>query len=297
MNPKVRIYNALPDVLKTAVTQGYIALRRRREATAARQWSNTAMRHDQPRVLYITGFPRSGTTLLKYYLGDFPGLTQTEFNPVGFFHTWERAQNTEDVLVDKSNHYIYGLPDLFKGCGNGAAVCCIIRDPRDIITSLLRYPESREVPRTVRFWDHWYRQHRDFLAFAEQSGHGNRIYALRYEDLVEYPTAAKYDALVWLGLSPESDAITKSYTNANPYEGRPDSVDEHQEVSRFGLQKWRNDPVQESQRAVVYGWKNHFEAHRLMRTLGYTDTGYASPPLKAENFRFFTPGSPHEDHP
>jgi len=140
MSLKVKIYSAMPSFVKEAMTRVYIALRSRREAAAAKQLGGN--HDDSIRVVYITGFPRSGTTMLKYYFAAHDGLRQTAFSPVGFFDAWQQADDAgSDILVDKSNHYIYALDTLFKGCGQGARVVVILRDPRDCLVSFAKYEE------------------------------------------------------------------------------------------------------------------------------------------------------------
>ena len=107
----------MPAVLKRAMTRVDITLRKLREEMAAR--GLTPPKGDDPQVVYVSGFPRSGTTMLKYYFADSPGLRQTAFTPVGFFDAWEQAHGSEEILVDKSNHYIYSLEPLFQACGRG----------------------------------------------------------------------------------------------------------------------------------------------------------------------------------
>ena len=67
MDAKLEIFTRLPSVAKVVVTHAYIRYRAFRESmialTAARRSPPT---DGGPRVVYITGFPRTGTTVLKY---------------------------------------------------------------------------------------------------------------------------------------------------------------------------------------------------------------------------------------
>ena len=247
MDIKVAVYSALPALMRKGLTKHYIALREKRERRFAEQ--NPAVDveaevdssdADELKVIYVTGFPRSGTTLLKYFFGTSEGFLQTPFDPSGFQKAWLESQQASDVvLVDKSNHYIYSAENIFRACGRQAALVSTVRDPRDCIASFLHYHENREVPRDMKFWDYWARQHETFFKFAEQSGYGDRIVVLRYEDLVREPELSKAFFLDALGRECDAADIDASYSNQNPGEGWNDSVHEHDRVSTFALSKWR----------------------------------------------------------
>lgn len=296
MNLKVAVYSALPALMRKGLTKHYITLREKRERRFAEQNPAASVAvdvdsgsGDDLKVIYVSGFPRSGTTLLKYFFGSGEGFLQTPFDPSGFQKAWLESQQASDVvLVDKSNHYIYSAENIFRACGRRAALVSTVRDPRDCIASFLHYHENREVPRDMKFWDYWARQHARFFEFAQQSEYGDRIVVLRYEDLVREPELSKAFFLEALGQQCDLDEIDASYTNQNPGEGWDDSVHERSQVSTFALSKWRQ--VENPDRLLQElfdGWKNHEEASRLMNLLGYTDEGFGELKLAPVNFHFF----------
>jgi hypothetical protein len=77
----------------------------------------------------------------------------------------------------------------------------IIRDPRDIITSL-NYGRGPQFGGRIKPTLFSVRQWRKSVAFALQLEEHPRFFWLRYEDLVNGPTAATNQVLTWLGLSP-----------------------------------------------------------------------------------------------
>lgn len=300
MELPLRIYTVMPSVLKRLVTLVYIRVRKAREARAARMLGRSGERPEpyadgRPRVCYLSGFPRSGTTMLKYYFGSHPGLMQTAFTTRGFTAAWGEARGgvTGDaVLIDKSNHYIYSLENIFRACGDAVKVCIIVRDPRDSLVSFAGYGENREVPRDAAFWNYWARQHRALLAFAERSAHGRNVFVLRYEDLVRFPEHAKAAFLTWLGMVTAPDEVTREYTNQNPGEGWDDSVHRRRMVSDYAIQKWTRTEVPEAMRRLTGGWRDYPEAREMMHQFGYDASGYCQPRLENAGFVFFREPEP-----
>ena len=293
MDLKVKIYSAMPAFVKRGMTVAYINLRKFREWKAADN-QELPPQGEPPKIVYITGFPRAGTTMLKYYFGSHEGLRQTAFNPVGFFGAWNltEAVDNGDILVDKSNHYIYALKNLFGAYGDAARLCVVIRDPRDSLVSFVKYQENREVPRNSTYWNYWRKQHEELLRFAQHDEHGRCIYMIRYEDLVRYPEKAKIDFLRWLGLDVEEDQIDRSYYVHNPGESWHDSVYEHKEVGEHALQKWqqvRDLPAWATR--LLPAWKEDPEVSDLMKRFGYDEDGFSSPGLEANSYKLFSPRS------
>ncbi|MEM9480764.1 MAG: sulfotransferase [Verrucomicrobiota bacterium] len=277
MDLKVKIYSAMPPLLKEWMTDGYMALRSFRESRAMRSAKNVGRVVAKPRVVYLSGFPRSGTTMLKYYFGDYPGLEQTSFNPVGFFRAWNLSKGRDGILVDKSNHYIRTLPKIFEAYGRSVRVCIIIRDPRDCIASLVKYQENREVPRDERFWPYWLEVHSGFLDFVEKSELADCLWMLRYEDLVRYPVEAKTKYLEWVGLEIDSEEVSNEYTNQNPNESWDDSVHHRREVTDYALQKWNNETdYPDWAKKLLSSWKDGGETEEMMSLFGYNEEGFAA---------------------
>ena len=290
----LRVYTAMPTALKRAMTSTYIGIRKAKEARMARRLS--AIRHTphsdgRPRVCYMSGFPRSGTTMLKYYFGSHAGLVQTSFTTKGFFSAWERASELAadgEILIDKSNHYIYSLENIFRAYGDAVKACIIVRDPRDSFVSFARYQENREVPRDASFWGYWARQHSKLLEFAERSSHGKNLFILRYEDLVRFPEHAKAAFLTWLGIVTSPGLVSREYVNQNPGEGWDDSVHQQRTVSDYAIQKWTKvGDLPPSMESVLGKWREDPEAKEMMRIFGYDESGFKRPELEGEGFVFF----------
>ena len=292
MDLRLKIFSRLPRRLQVFVTHAFIRYRALREWLAAIRPPQAAARPDgKPRVVFVTGFPRTGTTVLKYHFGEYPGLRMTKFDPSGFYVPWRDARHSDDIVIDKSNHYIRSVNHIFKACGEQAAVCCIVRDPRDSLLSLLSFPEAREIPRDVRFWAAWQRQYDHFLSFAARSGLGHRMYLLRYEDFVQHPGEAKRDFLEWLGMDLGLAEITGEYTIPFPDEVKQDKVHQYRAIQQAARETWRHAEMDEATRQLIEGWRTNAPAAELMRSLGYTDGETTAPTLTVDGLHLFRPAA------
>ena len=289
----LRVYTAMPSALKRAMTSTYIGVRKAKEAHAASKQSelpHAPYADGRPRVCYMSGFPRSGTTMLKYYFGSHPGLVQTSFTTKGFFSAWEKSAalaSKGEILIDKSNHYIYSLENIFRAYGNAVKACIVVRDPRDSLVSFANYQENREVPRDIRFWHYWTKQHRNLLEFAERSPYAKNLFVIRYEELVRFPEHAKVTFLNWLGIETAPTDVTREYVNQNPGEGWDDSVHERRTVSDYAIQKWtKMDQLSPKMAKVLESWQHHSDVREMMRLFGYDEAGFTQPALQNEGFVF-----------
>lgn len=276
MNLKVRIYCAMPAPARRALTMAYIRMRASRERQAAES-QELPEQGQPPQLVYLTGFPRSGTTMLKYYFGSHPSLLQTEFNPAGFFKAWSVASHHhgDGLLVDKSNHYISSLENIFAAYGDAVRVCVIVRDPRDCLVSCTKYCENREVPRSVRFWKYWSKQHSELLTFARSHPHRKCVQIIRYEDLVRFPEDSKATFLQWLGFDACASDLTRDYEIHNPGESWHDSVFEYREVGTHALQKWRKAAdLPAWAEPLLTIWQGDPEVVSTMAAFGYTREGF-----------------------
>jgi hypothetical protein len=143
-----------------------------------------------PQIIYMTGMPRTGSSLMKNYLGDYEGFEIQPFQPKGFQVNWRKSIESDKILIDKSTHYIRHLEKIHATCKKNVVYCCIIRDPRDQLLSLLNFERHPELPRNNTFWKKWFKQYNSFIQFAEKQETGD-CFLVRYEDLVRYPEEVK----------------------------------------------------------------------------------------------------------
>ena len=249
-------------------------------------WSKPSGENSKIRVVYITGMPRTGTSLAKNYLGDYPGLEALNFQRGGFLHAWRASKNTNNVIVDKATHYIRNLEKIHRAYGNQVAYCCLIRDPRDELLSLLETSRHREIKRDKRFWHQWARNYARYLRFAKKVGDDSRCYLIRYEDLVRWPVAVKGDFLTWLGLDASQEALTSTYRILNRDDIQDWKVEERRTITSKSVERWKmeSDP----ERVDLFGtWQDIAEAEGLMKMMGYGRTDIEPFTLDSPGLRVF----------
>ena len=258
----------------------------RESIEAARVRSKRSL--ERPRVVYLTGLPRTGTSLMKNYLGDAQAFYVMRFQPDGFFVSWREARSRDEIVLDKATHYLRSLRKIYRAYGGAVAFCCIVRDPRDQFLSLLNLPNiHREVPRNRRFWKYWSDHYQRYLDFAAQ--HPDvRCFLLRYEDLVRHPQQAKRQFIEWLGVSLGSDTITDKYKLAHSDDIQDPKVATRSSVTDSSVGKWeycKDARVRELQVALP----EFPQATDLMRRLGYDRDGYGRLDLDFPGVTTFCP--------
>ncbi len=295
MDFKVKIYSAMPSTAKGMLTSGYIRLRKRRERRAA-QLQVLPEQGRRPRIVYLSGFPRSGTTMLKYYYGSHPGLRQTPFNPAGFHRTWAMAaaDKRDEILVDKSNHYLYAFDQLFAAYGDAVRLCVIVRDPRDCIASFIHYHENRELARGRLPSGPTGRSNTPILRDSHRpavSATACISSATRY--LVRFPEQAKASYLQWLGFDIDAGDLDRHYEVQNPGESWHDSVFERREVGGHALQKWRSVKSPPAWAAsLLPAWQDDPGATAMMQLFGYDAGGVTGTQLRGASNVFHPTGKP-----
>jgi len=240
-----------------------------------------------PSIVFMTGMPRTGTSLMKNYFGDYPCVRIMPFEPRGYFVSWKRSVNSKAIIVDKSTHYIRNLKNIFAGTGGHGFFCCIVRDPRDQLVSLFEFGRHPELPRTKRFWKKWAKQYGGFVRFAEKNKEA-RCFLVRYEDLVRFPAETKKAFLEWLGIEMKSDLITSSYRVAYENDRQDPKVLKTNTIGADSIGRYR-DVSDPEQLDVIEGFGNHKKAEALMQQFGYIEEGLAEVKFaETENLFVFT---------
>lgn len=242
--------------------------------------------HSKIQVVYLTGMPRTGTSLAKNFLGDYPGLDVLSFQREGFFYAWRASKTTNDIILDKATHYIRSLDKIYRAYGKRVAYCCLIRDPRDELLSLLETSKHREIKRDKRFWRQWARSYARYLRFAKKEGDDSRCYLIRYEDLVRWPVAVKGDFLTWLGLDASQEALTSTYRILNRDDIQDWKVEERRTITSKSIGRWKRESDPEG--VDLFGtWQDIAEAEGLMKMMGYGRTDIEPLTLDCPGLRVF----------
>ena len=241
-----------------------------------------------PSLILMTGMPRTGSSLMKNYFGDYPGLKIMPFERRGFHISWEKTAQEDDIIVDKSTHYIRNLKKIIAACGKHVAICCIIRDPRDQLRSLIAFDRHPELPRSKKFWMKWYKQYSSFFKTAQKSPE-NKFFLIRYEDLVRYPKEAKIDFIKWIGLNVKSEIITPSYKIAHADDRQDTKVIKKNKIEDKSIGNYKN--IQNSSDVkLIESFSNFNDVSSLMADFGYNPFSLEDKSLRVlNNIHFFTP--------
>lgn len=231
-----------------------------------RKWDSDPSRV-LPYVVFMTGMPRTGSSLMKNFLGNYKGFKISPFNPDGFYKSWEKSLLENDLIyIDKSTHYIRHLDKILATCNNKVAFCCIVRDPRDQLVSLFEFERHPEIKRNQKFWKQWLNQYINFINFAK-SNPNNKFFLLRYEDMVAYPKKAKFDFLNWLNIHVVEEELELTY-NVMSNDIQDDKVADKTAVLKDSIGRYKlvEDPFKKT---IIYGYKKDKAVINLMKSLSY----------------------------
>lgn len=234
-------------------------------------------------VVFMTGMPRTGSSLMKNFFGTHPALKVMPFQPKGFYESWKLSFQEEKMLIDKSTHYIRHLEKIIATCKDQAFICCIIRDPRAQLCSLFEFDRHPETSRGKKFWKQWYEQYQHFLDQTRKYPNVN-FFLLRYEDLVKQPEKAKTAFLDWLGL--EANLVNNRYEITNQQDIQDPKVFKKRSVSQESLSRWKEieDP---RHREILMAYEKMEAVKNLMTSFGYLPELGSMQLAVSSNVKFF----------
>jgi hypothetical protein len=235
----------------------------------------------RPPIL-IVGCGHSGTTLLAVLLDAHPDihLVRTE---TGTFHT-PRVSDIERKVatfnrqakargasrwVEKTPSHVRRIERILDTVA-GAQVIAMTRDPRDVVSSLRARGMTTDEAIT-----RWTRANRDVVRWRRHP----RVRQLRYEDLVEDPTASLTALCAWLGV-PFSPAMLHHHENRQVWQGMtPPAAEPADEQAAHaqrrtwqisqpifdGRGRWRDDPTSSQWMGELWT-----RAHSMAPEVGYS---------------------------
>ena len=242
---------------------------------------------DNLQVIYFTGMPRTGTSLMKNFLGAHPAMEVQAFQPKGFWVSAQKAKHSEKILIDKSTHYIFSFPLLDRGIRGRFAIVCIVRDPRDQLLSLMQIDRHPEISLSEQYWRLWHKRYTDFFRFVDR--HKRPAFFLRYEDLVNYPGQAKTAFTDWLGLGRGENAMQGAYLIANVHDKQDPKAAAQSTINTKQLHKYTKaqDP---KILQLIHAYKDYPKACSLMEQLGYLNKPFVPKEWRhIENLKIFIP--------
>ena len=148
--------------------------------------------------------------------------------------------------------------------------CCIVRDPRDQLCSLIEFDGHPELPRGIKFWRHWAKQYDGYLKFAQQHRLA-RCFLIRYEDMVRFPVQAKSEFLEWLGLSIDTYPITTKLTVRHQNDDQDPQIKIAKEITSKTMGRHRN-PKNSDHSPLINAYLRFPAAVKLMARFGYGAT-------------------------
>ncbi len=230
----------------------------------------------KPAIL-IGGCGRSGTSMLLSMLGAHPniqaiGIETNVFNQPRRWKSdrlnhWNHQRKIADFLLrapikaqanrwcEKTPTNVWYLEDLLREFGSNLRFVHIVRDGRDVVTSV--HPTLKG-----EYWvapERWVRDVQLGVAYKDHP----QVYTIRYEDIVANREHALGHLLQFLGLDLHPDVLAHdkktTVRTINAWEG------EVQAVYQSSVAKWK-DP----QHASVVEALNQFQApYQLLEKLGY----------------------------
>lgn len=226
----------------------------------------------KPKILYIVGMPRTGSTLVKRFLGEHEHLKILPKKLYQKSYALALEDNGSNILVDKSTDNIDQIHNIYDLAGKNAWFLGVVRDPRDELTSLSETNRHSSVPHDRTFWPYWVIRYSRLLeSFKIIANQGSKVAIVRYEDLVQNPVPIKELFGDWLNL--DMGEITSEY-NSNIEEiadGTNKSEDwkahQHNAVHNDSLQRWKKAVKNIRQTACI--WKNYKPAKDIMLKFGY----------------------------
>ncbi|MEZ0148365.1 MAG: sulfotransferase [Candidatus Reddybacter sp.] len=226
----------------------------------------------RPKILYIVGMPRTGSTLVKRFLGEHEHLKILPKKPYQKSYALALENNGIQILVDKSTDNIDQIHNIHDLAGENAWFLGVIRDPRDELTSLSETDRHSAVPHNRTFWPYWVIRYSRLLeSFKVIANHGGNVAIVRYEDLVQNPVQIKELFGDWLNL--DMNGITSKYSSSveEIADGTNKSEDwkvhQHNAVHNDSLHRWRK--ADKNIRETAYIWKNYKPAKNIMSKFGY----------------------------
>lgn len=262
-------------------------------------------------VLFVVGSPRSGTTWLQLLLGHHPAVsTANETHLFSEFlgpmlRSWERLEDSERAIglstVFSRRRFVDRLRSIAEETIDGieedgcrlvvektpahavwgdeileifpeARIVHLLRDPRDVVASLLA--ASREwgggwAPGNAYDAARWWREH--VVAARSIRASTDRFYELTYEDLYADPEAELGRLLEWTGLEASRETLRSAVEEtrlSRMREGETEAPWELEEepdgfVRKGGSGNWRVDLTGREARVVEQVNRD------LMHELGY----------------------------
>lgn len=232
----------------------------------------------RPEVVYVTGLPRTGSSLLKNYIGGEEETRAIPFQDFGYQNAWEISKNEKRIVIDKATHYIWSIDEIYESYGDSVAFMVIIRDPRDQLLSLMDTFLHLEIPRGKRFGEFWRSAIENVIEFSERK-EPQKLFILRYEDLVKKPSKVLSSFGEWVNIDVENEG--RKYDIVNKNDSQDHKLYYKNEIHKSSMEKYLSMEDEYRSRAVKM-LMGEEDVVNMMRELGYEEEGVGDISLRLE---------------
>lgn len=192
----------------------------------------------QPQVIYITGLPRTGTSLLKNYLASKSIAKSIPFQEKGFHKAWSISEENCRPILDKATHYITNLGKIYETYGDNVGFIVVVRDPRDQIISLRETYLHLEISRSYKFSNTWVNTLENTLKFRERCK-PCWFKLIKYEDFVDNSSLLLNELSKDMNIEILQD-YDKNYEIAHDNDSQDHKVVKHKNIHTKSVGRYQN---------------------------------------------------------
>lgn len=221
-------------------------------------------RKEEGNIVYITSYPKSGNTWLRFMIGNYFYDTKLDFETINevmpdLHFNPEQAKNIKDKYVFIKSHDLTKIQN---------KTIYIVRDGRDVAVSYYYHMKrTGEIEDTLSFKNFL---KNDFLTEKYFGGWGSQIRKakeistknlniklLRYEDLTEKTEFYLGEILKWIGETPDNNRLHYAIKKASFSELK--KVEELNDEYIYNERKLIRKDYGFIRKGIIGDWKNHFD--------------------------------------
>jgi len=194
--------------------------------------------------IHITGAPRSGTTLMQALMAaSYSRITA----PQGEVRLWSKVPREGFVCTKNPNDTL--LAPMLLGLDQSLHFICMIRDPRDVISSK-HYSAPDKYFTNLRVW-------REHAAVARKLKDHPRFHLVHYEELVTKPDEVQARLGKAMGFLVRSAAFSEYKGEGAGDQVEADALNGPRAVETSRLANWKDHIGRVKQQIKIHGSIDH----------------------------------------